>query len=116
MTSWPPMAGNTHPLSAPRHTGLLDTGAVHASCCALAEATRGHDTVADLIHEAATVCAPTAVMEVPRLIPGTGLRPASLLTTAQGNTRTAFDVSVCSEDQEADKEHRHFQMIFSSGR
>ena len=46
---------------------------------------------------------PTAVMEVPRLIPGTGLRPASLLTTAQGNTRTAFDVSVCSEDQEADK-------------
>ena len=83
--------------------GLLDTGAVHASCCALAEATRVHDTVADLIHEAATACGPTAVMELPRLIPGTELRPASLLTTAQGNTRTAFDVSVCSEDQESDK-------------
>ena len=66
--------------------GLLDTGAVYASCCALAEATRGHDTVADLIHEAATVCGPTAVMELPRLIPGTELRPASLWTTAQGNT------------------------------
>ena len=32
-----------------------------------------------------------------------GCAKASLLTTAQGNTRTAFDVSVCSEDQEADK-------------
>ena len=48
--------------------GLLDTDEVHASCCALAEATRGHDTVADLIHEAATDCAPTAVTEVLFLI------------------------------------------------
>ena len=106
MTSWPPLAGNSHPPSAPRHTGLLDTGAAHASCCALAEATRGHDTVADLIHETATACGPTAVTEVLFLIPGTELRPAELLT-ARGNTRTAFDVSVCSEDQEADKGHRH---------
>ena len=67
--------------------GLLDTGAVHASCCALAEATRVHDTVADLNHEAATACAPTAVTEVLWLIPGTELRPAYLLT-ARGNTRT----------------------------
>ena len=85
---------------------MLDTGAVHASCCALAEATRGHDTVADLIHEAATACAPTAVMEVLWLVPGMELRPSEFLT-ARGNTRTAFDVSVCSEDQEADKGHRH---------
>ena len=86
MTCWPPMAGNSHPLSAPRHTGLLDTGAMHVSCCALAEATRSHDTVAHLIHETATACAPTAVTMVLWLIPGTELRPASLLTTARGNT------------------------------
>ena len=97
--------GESHTSAITASPGLLDTGAVHASCCALAEATRGHDTVADLIHETATACGPTAVMEVPRLIPGTGLRPASLLT-AQGITRTAFDVSVCSEDQESDTGHR----------
>ena len=97
--------GGQHASAISASPGLLDTGAVYASCWALAEATRGHDTVADLIHEAATVCGPTAVMELPRIIPGTELRPAGRPRRA---TRTAFDVSVCSEDQEADKEHRHF--------
>ena len=47
--------------------GSLDTGAAHATCCTVGEATRGHDAV----NAAAQSCDCTAETEVPALIPGT---------------------------------------------
>ena len=75
---------------------LLDSGGAHASCCAGAEATRGHYAVAKQIHNAACVCDPSAETEVLGLIPGTDLRPADVLTTALGNGMTSIDVCICS--------------------
>ena len=37
-------------------TGSLDTGAAHATCCAVGEATRGHNAVTTLMHAAAQSC------------------------------------------------------------
>ena len=90
-------AGPTEPVTcAACNSGVLDTGAAHASCCALGEATRGHNAVSSLIHAAAQQCDHTSEMEVPGLIPGTDLRPADVLTSALGNAYTALDVSICS--------------------
>ena len=89
--------GPAEPITcAARNSGILDTGAAHASCCALSEATRGHNAVSSLIHAAAQQCDHTSEMEVPGLIPGTDLRPADILTSALGNAYTALDVSICS--------------------
>ena len=65
--------------------GPLDTGAAHATCCAVGEATRGHDAVTTLVHAAAQARDSTTEMEVLGLIPGTDLRPADVLTSALGN-------------------------------
>ena len=90
-------AGPAEPITcAACISGILDTGAAHASCCALSEATRGHNAVSSLIHAAAQQCDHTSEMEVPGLIPGTDLRPADILTSALGNAYTALDVSICS--------------------
>ena len=90
-------AGPVEPVTcAACNSGILDTGAAHASCCALGEATRGHNAVSSLLHAAAQQCDHTAEMEVPGLIPGTDLRPADILTSALGNAYTALDVSICS--------------------
>ena len=90
-------AGRIEPVTcAACNSGVLDTGAAHASCCALGEATRGHNAVSSLIHAAAQQCDHTSEMEVPGLIPGTDLRPADVLTSALGNAYTALDVSICS--------------------
>ena len=91
-------AGPAEPITCPPcNSGILDTGAAHASCCALSEATRGHNAVSSLIHAAAQQCDHTSEMEVPGLIPGTDLRPADILTSALGNNAyTAPDVSICS--------------------
>ena len=90
-------AGPAEPITcAACNSGILDTGAAHASCCALGEATRGHNAVSSLIHAAAQQCDHTSEMEVPGLIPGTDLRPVDVLTSALGNAYTALDVSVCS--------------------
>ena len=70
--------------------GSLDTGAAHATCCAVGEATRGHNEVTTLVHAAAQSCDCTAGMEVLGLIPGTDLRPADVLTSALGNSHTAL--------------------------
>ena len=65
-------AGPAEPITcAACNSGILDTGAAHASCCALGEATRGHNAVSSLIHAAAQQCDHTFEMEVPGLIPGT---------------------------------------------
>ena len=72
-------AGPSEPVPcAACQNGSLDTGAAHATCCAVGDATRG------------------AEMEVPGLIPGTDLRPADVLTSALGNSYTALDISICS--------------------
>ena len=90
-------AGPVEPITcAACNSGILDTGSAHASCCALGEATRGHNAVSSLLHAAAQQCDHTAEMEVPGLIPGTDLRPADILTSALGNACTALDVSICS--------------------
>ena len=90
-------AGPVEPITcAACNSGILDTGAAHASCCALGEATRRHNAVSSLLHAAAQQCDHTAEMEVPGLIPGTDLRPADILTSALGNAYTALDVSICS--------------------
>ena len=90
-------AGPAEPVTcAACNSGILDTGAAHASCCALGEATRGHNAVSSLLHAAAQQCDHTSEMEVPGLIPGTDLRPADILTSALGNAYTALDVSICS--------------------
>ena len=90
-------AGPVEPITcAACNSGILDTGAAHASCCALGEATLGHNAVSSLLHAAAQQCDHTAEMEVPGLIPGTDLRPADILTSALGNAYTALDVSICS--------------------
>ena len=90
-------AGPAEPITcAACNSGILDAGAAHASCCALGEATRGHNAVSSLIHAAAQQCDHTSEMEVPGLIPGTDLRPADVLTSALGNAYTALDVSICS--------------------
>ena len=78
------------------NTRLLVTGALHASCCALSEATRRHNAVAQIAQEAAHECDHPAETEVPGLIPGTGLRPADVVTSAIGNALTALDVCICS--------------------
>ena len=90
-------AGPAEPVTcAACNSGILDTGAAHASCCALGEATRGHNAVTSLLHAAAQQCDHTSEMEVPGLIPGIDLRPADVLTSALGNAYTALDVSICS--------------------
>ena len=68
-----------------RKTGLLDTGALHASNCALSKATRGHNAVAQIVQEAADAGDTSAETEASGLIPGTELRPADVLTSALGN-------------------------------
>ena len=86
-------AGPAEPITcAACNSGILDTGAAHASCCALGEATRGHNAASSLIHAAAQQCDHTSEMEVP----GTDLRPADVLTSALGNAYTGLDVSICS--------------------
>ena len=63
--------------------GSLDTGAAHATCCAVGEATRGHNAVTTLVHAAAQSCDCTAEMEVPGLTPGSDLRLADVLCPGQ---------------------------------
>ena len=42
--------------------GSLDTGAAHATCCAVGDATRGHNAVTTMVHAAAQSCDCTAGM------------------------------------------------------
>ena len=71
-------------------SGSLDTGAAHATCCALSEATGGHNAVTALVHAGAQSCDCTAENEAPGLIPGTDL------TSALVNTNAALEISICS--------------------
>ncbi len=77
---------------------LLDTAGSHAACCATAEGTRGHYAVSKQILGAASRCDPSAEAESLGLIPGTGLRPADVLTSALSNGLTALDIGIASPD------------------
>ena len=59
--------GSTEPVSAVSNLVMLDSGASHASCCVMSEATRGQHAVADLVHEGAKACDSTAETEFPGL-------------------------------------------------
>ena len=57
-------AGPCEPVAcAACQNGSLDMGASHATCCAVGEATRGHNAVATLVHAAAQSCDCTAEMD-----------------------------------------------------
>ena len=75
----------------------LDTGAAHATCCALGEATRGHNAVTAQEHAAAQSWDCTSDFFVPGLNLGTDLRPADVFTSNLGNSYTALDISICSQ-------------------
>ena len=75
---------------------LAFLGAAHATCCALGEATRGHNAATTLVHASAQSCDHSNEVEVPGLVPGTDLRPADVLTSAFGSACTVLDISICS--------------------
>jgi hypothetical protein len=79
---------------------VLDPSGSHALCCALAEATRGHNAVRDQLHKGARGADPTAELEPLGLIPGhPTLRPADVFTSAAVPGRlSALDVGICSPD------------------
>ena len=92
-------AGPSEPVPCARcGRELLDSAGAHAACCACAEATIGHYSVARQVLNAALQCDPSAESETAGLIPGTRLRPADVLTTALGNATTALDVGITSPD------------------
>ena len=87
-------AGTPEPVAcAACQSGPPDWGAAHATCCALGNATRGHNAATTLTHAAAQSCDHSAEMEVLGLIPGTDPRP---LTSAFGHAYTALVISICS--------------------
>ena len=68
----------------------------HASCCSLAEATRGHHCISRFVFDQVKTCDAAAELESEGLIPGTALRPADILTFALGHGGTALDVGFVS--------------------
>ena len=64
----------------PATLALLDTGATRASCCALGEATRGHNSVVQVIRDALPILWPFCRNS--RTHSGTELRAADVLTSA----------------------------------
>ncbi len=80
--------------------GVLDPSGWHALCCALGEATRGHNAVRDQIHSAARIADPAAEIEPLGLIPFHPLlRPDDIFTSAAAHGRlSALDVGICSPD------------------
>ena len=85
--------GLANPSHAACQTASLDTGAAHVTCCALGEATRGHNAVTALVHAAAQSCDCTAETEVLGLIPGTDLRrcPGPDCTQTRHEAKLAYD-------------------------
>jgi len=80
--------------------GLLDTSGSHALCCALGEATRGHNAVRNSLHETTKSGDSSAETEPLGLIPSVAtLRPADVFTSAAAPGRlSALDVGICSPE------------------
>ena len=79
---------------------VLDTRACHASCCARADATRGHYGVVKTLMAVIRVADPSAATEVPGLAPSEpSARPADILANAAVPGRgAALDVVVASQE------------------
>ena len=83
-------AGSWEPVPcAACQSGSLDTGAAHATCCALGEATRGHNAVTDLC---TLRLSPAIALQRLRFLAPTSDPP----TSAPGNSCTTLGISVCS--------------------
>ena len=80
--------------------GTLDHTASHSLCCALGEATKGHNTARDELLNIAKSADASAEKEPVGLIPSHPLlRPADVLTSATSDGRlSAMDVGICSPD------------------
>ena len=73
-------AGSDEPIPCALCGKLFDSAGSHAHCCAIGEATIGHNAVTKELHSVVLRCDPAAEREVAGLIPGTNLRPADILT------------------------------------
>ena len=75
---------------------VLDRQCYHATCCSMAESTKGHNRLRDSLHAGFSVSDPGAEREVEGLIPSAPrLRPADILTIAAHETSlVAVDVGV----------------------
>ena len=78
----------------------LDRACTHALCCAIPEATRGHNNVRDVILQLAHLADPSASSEPLDLIPSAPmLRPADILTSAAfPGCLAALGIGVTSPD------------------
>ena len=77
---------------------LLSSNAAHALCCALPDATRGHNRVRDKVHDLVSIADPSASREAPELVTSfPTIRPADIFTeTALPGGRTALDIGVAT--------------------
>ncbi len=95
---------------------ILDSQCFHALCCSMAESTRGHNNVRNMMHAGFSVSDPGAALEVAGLVPSApDLRPADILTVAAHETAcVAVDVGIkaphsldagldCTETMKQDK-------------
>ena len=77
---------------------MMGCSARHALCCALPEATRGHNKTRDKILDLVSISDPSACREAPELVPSfPTIRPADILTDAAlPGGRTALDIGVAT--------------------
>ena len=75
---------------------VMDKQGYHALCCSMAESTRGHNRVRNVVHAGCAASDPGAAAEVQGLIPSAPtLRPADILTSAAHETSVvALDVGI----------------------
>ena len=77
----------------------LDRSCSHALCCALPEATRGHNNIREVVLNLSHLADPRARIKDESLIPSRPtLRPADILTSAAFPGLSALDVGVISPD------------------
>ena len=79
---------------------ILKPNCAHAFCCALAESTKGHYKIRDIIFDLCCLADSSADTEAPELIPSAPtLRPADIFTRAAvSGCQAALDVGIMSPD------------------
>ena len=77
---------------------LLSSNVGHALCCALPDATRGHNRVRDKVHDLVSIADFSACREALELVTSfPTIRPADIFTeTAFPGGRTALDIGVAT--------------------
>ena len=93
-------AGPDEPAPCARCDNIIDSAGSHCLTCAIGPATRGHNQVARIVHELATITDSSAEREPLGLtLSHPTLRPADILTTATASgSTTALDVGITSPD------------------